>query len=124
MTPCDLVAPWYWEGLCCAWWLWCVGLATGCGGKVCCLFLVAFSWIRGERLHALLAFGQGLLVVCRAPAPAQDAVKGRHAGGGGGELAGVVVGDEVDMFEEQLVEHASDVVGCVVVGVSHMLGDV
>ena len=42
-------------------------------------------------------------------------VKGRHAGGGGGELAGVVVGDKVDMFEEQLVEHASDVVGCVVV---------
>lgn len=34
------------------------------------------------------------------------------------------MGDEVDMFEEQLVEHASDVVGCVVVGVSHVLGDV
>ena len=34
------------------------------------------------------------------------------------------MGDEVDMFEEQLVEHAPDVVGCVVVGASHVLGDV
>ena len=101
-----------------------MGLVTGCGGKVCCLFLVAFSWIRGERLHTLLAFGQGLLVVCRAPTPAQDAVEGWHACGGGGELSGVVVGDEVDVLEEQLVEHASDVVGCVVVSTGHVLGDV
>ena len=101
-----------------------MGLVTDCSGRGCCLILVAFSWIRGDELPALLTLGQGLLVVCRAPASAQDAVKGRHAGGGGGELAGVVVGDEVDMFEEQLVEHASDVVGCVVVGVSHVLGDV
>ena len=28
------------------------------------------------------------------------------------------------MFEEQLVEHAADVVGCMMVGASHVLGDV
>lgn len=101
-----------------------MGLATGCGGRGCCLFLVAFSWIRGERLHALLALEQGLLVVRRAPTPAQDAVEGWQTGGGSGELAGVLVGDEVDVLEERLVEHAPDVVGCVVVGASHVLGNV
>ena len=101
-----------------------MGLVAGCGGKGCCLILVSFSWIRGERLHALLALEQGLLVVRRAPTPAQDAVKGWHACGGGGELAGAVVGDEVDAFEEQLVEHAADVVGRVVVGAGHVLDNV
>ena len=28
------------------------------------------------------------------------------------------------MLEEQLVEHAADVIGCVVVGTGHVLGDV
>ena len=162
MTPCDLVAPWCLQGLCCAWWLWCVGLVAGCGGRGCCLtclqavgrlgrcrcypgpavlgdpgragdnlsstawilVLVWFLRIRGERLHTLLAFGQGLLVVRRAPTPAQDAVEGWQTGGGSSELSGVVVGDEVDVLEEQLVEHASDVVGCVVVSTGHVLGDV
>ena len=78
----------------------------------------------GERLHTLLALGQGLLAVRRAPSPAQDTVEGWQTGGGSGELAGVLVGDEVDVLEERLVEHAPDVVGCVVVGASHVLGNV
>ena len=51
------------------------------------LVLVWFPWVRGERLHTLLALGQDLLAIRRASVPAQDAVEGWRTGGGGGELS-------------------------------------
>lgn len=44
--------------------------------------------------------------------PSQDAVEGWEAGGGGGELVGVLVWHEVDVVEEELVEHPPDVLWC------------
>ena len=41
---------------------------------------------------------------------------------GGSELSGVVVGGNVDLVEEGLVEQAADVVGCPSVGVGGVLG--
>lgn len=56
--------------------------------------------------------------------PSQDAVEGWEAGGGGGELVGVLVWHEVDVVEEELVEHPPDVVWYLVVGSGRVLGQV
>ena len=56
--------------------------------------------------------------------PSQDAVEGWEAGGGGGELVGVLVWHEVDVVEEELVEHPPDVLWCLVVGSGRVLSQV
>ena len=54
----------------------------------------------------------------------EDGVEWWLGAGGGGELSGVVVGGDVDLVEEGLVEQAADVVGCSSVGVGGVLGQV
>ena len=54
----------------------------------------------------------------------EDGVEWWLGAGGGGELSCVVVGCDVDLVEEGLVEQAADVVGCLLVGVGGVLGQV
>ena len=51
----------------------------------------------------------------------EDGVEWWLGAGGGGESSGVVVGGDVDLVEEGLVEQAADVVGCLLVGMDDVL---